>query len=61
SMPTYWPMPPAMAGTTRPDAIASGSKRHFEEMKLELIAAGYEIVPVGARPRCPHFDALASE
>ncbi|AZO47819.1 MAG: hypothetical protein EOS58_17740 [Mesorhizobium sp.] len=44
-----------------PDAIASGSKRHFEEMKLELIAAGYEIVPVGARPRCPHFDALASE
>ncbi|TJW66927.1 MAG: hypothetical protein E5V29_20065 [Mesorhizobium sp.] len=34
-----------------PDAIASGSKRHFEEMKLELIAAGYEIVPVGARPR----------
>lgn len=44
-----------------PEAIVSGSKRHFYEMKLQLIAAGYEIVPVGARPHCPRFDTLASE
>jgi len=44
-----------------PDAIVSGSKRHFDEMKLQLIAAGYEIVPVGARPHCPHFNELARD
>jgi len=44
-----------------PDAIVSGSKRHFDEMKQQLTADGYEIVPVGARPHCPRFDALASE
>ncbi|CDX20351.1 conserved exported hypothetical protein [Mesorhizobium sp. ORS 3324] len=35
-----------------PAAIDSGSKRHFEETKLQLIAAGFEVVPVGAQPRC---------
>jgi hypothetical protein len=42
-----------------PEAIVSGSKRHFEEMKLQLIAVGYEIVPVGARPHCSHFKPMA--
>ena len=31
-----------------PESIVSGSKRHFEEMKLQLIDVGYEIVSVGA-------------
>ncbi|CAN7490119.1 hypothetical protein LJR234_003529 [Mesorhizobium amorphae] len=44
-----------------PDAIVSGSKRHFDELKLQLIAAGYEIVPVGPRPHCPSLEKLASE
>ncbi|MER8528043.1 MULTISPECIES: hypothetical protein [unclassified Mesorhizobium] len=36
-----------------PESIVSGSKRHFDEMKLQLIAVGYEIVPVGGpRPHC---------
>jgi hypothetical protein len=35
-----------------PDSIVSGSKRHFEEMKLQLTAVGYEIVPISAHPRC---------
>ncbi|PTE08456.1 hypothetical protein C9427_20985 [Mesorhizobium helmanticense] len=36
-----------------PESIESGSRRHFEEMSLQLIAVGYEIVPVGAaRPQC---------
>jgi hypothetical protein len=42
-----------------PEAIVSGSKRHFEEMKLQLIAGGYEIVPVGARPHCSQFKTMA--
>ena len=42
-----------------PESIDSGSKRHFEEMSLQLIAVGYEIVPVGAaRPHCT-FAAIA--
>ncbi len=45
--------------TYAPAAIDSGSKRHFEEMKLQLIAAGFEVVPVSARPRCP--DEVASK
>ncbi|WP_139032272.1 hypothetical protein [Mesorhizobium amorphae] len=44
-----------------PESIVSGSKRHFDEMKLQLIAAGYEIVPVGARPHCPSLAKLASD
>lgn len=44
-----------------PESIVSGSKRHFDEMKLQLIAAGYEIVPVGARPHCARLDTLASD
>jgi hypothetical protein len=44
-----------------PDAIVSGSKRHFDEMKLQLIASGYEIVPVGSRPHCPSLEKLASD
>ncbi|CAN7670265.1 hypothetical protein [Mesorhizobium sp. LjNodule214] len=44
-----------------PDAIVSGSKRHFDEMKFQLIAAGYEIVPVGPRPHCPSLEKLASD
>lgn len=35
-----------------PVAIDSGSKRHFEEMKQQLTAAGFEIVPVGGQQRC---------
>ncbi|TGQ30625.1 MULTISPECIES: hypothetical protein [unclassified Mesorhizobium] len=41
-----------------PESIVSGSKRHFEEMKLQLIAAGFEIVPVGAHPHCTHANSL---
>ena len=44
-----------------PDAIVSGSKRHFDELKQQLTAAGYEIVPVGPRPHCPASDKLASD
>ncbi|MBW8910018.1 MAG: hypothetical protein JF620_13550 [Mesorhizobium sp.] len=40
--------------TYAPAAIDSGSKRHFEEMKLQLTAAGFEIVPVGVQQRCSH-------
>lgn len=32
-----------------PELIVSGSKRHFDELKLRLIDVGYEIVPVGRR------------
>ncbi|MDX8443412.1 hypothetical protein [Mesorhizobium australafricanum] len=35
-----------------PAAIDSGAKRHFEETKLQLIAAGFEVMPFGAEPRC---------
>ncbi|MER9504751.1 hypothetical protein [Mesorhizobium sp. M0579] len=35
-----------------PELIVSGSKRHFDELKLRLIDVGYEIVPVGRRPEC---------
>ena len=35
-----------------PESIVSGSKRHFDEMKLRLIDVGYEIVPVGSQPPC---------
>lgn len=41
-----------------PESITSGSKRHFEEMSLQLIEAGYEIVPVGARPYCTQLNKL---
>ncbi|MDX8465976.1 hypothetical protein RFM26_09820 [Mesorhizobium sp. VK23B] len=44
-----------------PAAIDSGLKRHFEETRLQLIAAGYEVVPVGAMPQCPQADELASK
>ena len=44
-----------------PAAIDSGAKRHFEEMKLQLIAAGFEVVPVGAKPRCSGADEMASK
>lgn len=42
-----------------PESIVSGSKRHFDEMKLQLIEAGYEIVPVGARPYCTQSNKQA--
>jgi hypothetical protein len=42
-----------------PESIVSGSKRHFEEMSLQLIEAGYEIVPVGARPYCNQLNKQA--
>ncbi|AZO08657.1 MULTISPECIES: hypothetical protein [unclassified Mesorhizobium] len=42
-----------------PAAIDSGSKRHFEETRLQLIAAGFEVLPVGAHPRCA--DEVASK
>lgn len=42
-----------------PESIVSGSKRHFEEMSLQLIEAGYEIVPVGARPYCDQLNKQA--
>jgi hypothetical protein len=42
-----------------PESIVSGSNRHFEEMSLQLIEAGYEIVPVGARPYCNQLNKLA--
>ncbi|MER9689686.1 hypothetical protein [Mesorhizobium sp. M0139] len=35
-----------------PELIVSGSKRHFDELKLRLIDVGYEIVPVGRRLEC---------
>lgn len=35
-----------------PELIVSGSKRHFDELKLRLIDLGYEIVPVGRRLQC---------
>ncbi|TPN76697.1 hypothetical protein FJ987_12360 [Mesorhizobium sp. CU2] len=35
-----------------PAAIDSGAKRHFEEMKLQLLDAGFAVVPVGTRPQC---------
>ncbi|WP_155936651.1 hypothetical protein [Mesorhizobium ciceri] len=35
-----------------PELIVSGSKRHFDELKLRLIDVGYEIVPVGRRLQC---------
>ncbi|WP_044548155.1 hypothetical protein [Mesorhizobium japonicum] len=35
-----------------PEWIVSGSKRHFDELKLRLIDLGYEIVPVGRRLQC---------
>ncbi|KUM25103.1 hypothetical protein AU467_27425 [Mesorhizobium loti] len=44
-----------------PTAIDSGLKRHFEETRLQLIAAGYEVVPVGTRPQCSGADELASK
>jgi hypothetical protein len=43
------------------ESITSGSKRHFEELSLQLIEAGYEIVPVGARPYCTQLNKLASD
>ncbi|WP_143747842.1 hypothetical protein [Mesorhizobium temperatum] len=43
-----------------PESIVSGSKRHFEEMKLQLNDAGYEIVPVGVRLYCNRSDKLAA-
>jgi hypothetical protein len=42
-----------------PESIVSGSKRHFEEMKLQLIAVGYEIVSVGSRPYCAQLNKMA--
>ncbi|TIL44607.1 hypothetical protein [Mesorhizobium sp.] len=39
-----------------PESIVSGSKRHFEEMSLQLIAAGYEIVPADAHPHCANLN-----
>jgi hypothetical protein len=39
-----------------PESIVSGSKRHFEEMKLQLIATGFEIVPVSAHPHCRYSN-----
>ena len=42
-----------------PKSIVSGSKRHFEETSLQLIDAGYEIVPVGARPHCTRLNKQA--
>ncbi|PZV37827.1 hypothetical protein B5V02_16315 [Mesorhizobium kowhaii] len=42
-----------------PQSIVSGSNRHFEEMSLQLIEAGYEIVPVGARPYCNQLNKQA--
>jgi hypothetical protein len=41
-----------------PASIVSGSKRHFEELSLQLIEAGYEIVPVGARSYCTQLNKL---
>ncbi|PBC01070.1 hypothetical protein CK220_27735 [Mesorhizobium sp. WSM3860] len=35
-----------------PAAIDSGAKRHFEETRLQLIAAGFEVMPADAQPRC---------
>ncbi|MCF6102967.1 hypothetical protein [Mesorhizobium muleiense] len=43
-----------------PESIVSGSKRHFEEMKLQLNDAGYEIMPVGVRLYCKRWDKLAA-
>jgi hypothetical protein len=43
-----------------PESIVSGSKRHFEEMKLQMNDAGYEIVPVGVRLYCRRLDKLAA-
>ena len=42
-----------------PAAIDSGAKRHFEETKLQLIAAGFEVLPAYAQPRCS--DEVASK
>lgn len=42
-----------------PAAIDSGAKRHFEKTKLQLIAAGFELMPVDAQPRCS--DGVASK
>jgi hypothetical protein len=43
-----------------PESIVSGSKRHFEELKVQLIAVGYEIVPVGAHPYCARLNKLVA-
>ncbi len=42
-----------------PESIDSGSKRHFGEIRLQLIAVGYEIVSVGTHPRCTGLNKLA--
>ena len=43
----------------KPELIVSGSKRHFEELKVQLIAVGYEIVPVGTHPYCAQSKLAA--
>ena len=35
-----------------PEATDKGARRHFEEIKVRLVAAGYVIVPVGSDARC---------
>lgn len=42
-----------------PESIVSGSKRHFEELKVQLIAVGYEILPVGTHPYCARSKLAA--
>ncbi|MER9966622.1 hypothetical protein [Mesorhizobium sp. M0060] len=42
-----------------PESIVNGSRRHFEEMKLQLVAVGYQIVPVSAHPHCTHSNRLS--
>jgi hypothetical protein len=44
-----------------PESIVSGSKRHFEEMSLQLIAAGYEIVPANAHPQCANLNRAEND
>jgi hypothetical protein len=50
----------AGVGCENRQSIVSGSKRHFEELKVQLIAVGYEIVPVGAHPYCAQLNKLAA-
>lgn len=44
-----------------PEAADAGARRHFEEMKVRLAAAGYVIVPVGSDLRCLATNRVASE
>jgi len=43
-----------------PEATDKGARRHFEEMKVRLVAAGYVIVPVGAHAPCRALRIVAS-